>query len=213
MVAVQTDVKPEPAPKPMSTDEALDSLSAGFMSSTAPAQSKKQEKMDHVDGVCASSVSAPVSSTVLKKADAATAPPADKKSKMEKVTDNLELGVTAAAAKTVKSSALPPAVVSPGPPADKKPKMEKAGDDCSLETGLLPDPSKAGLKATGTIVTPKTEEGGSLSMDALSALGDTLPAAAPKPEPPKLKPEDIVSVGKRALDFFITRWLLYLTKE
>ncbi|XP_034021703.1 uncharacterized protein LOC117506321 isoform X4 [Thalassophryne amazonica] len=183
MVAVQTDVKPEPAPKPMSTDEALDSLSAGFMSSTAPAQSKKQEvrvfqplstghkhKMDHVDGVCASSVSAPVSSTVLKKADAATAPPADKKSKMEKVTDNLELGVTAAAA-------------------------------------------KAGLKATGTIVTPKTEEGGSLSMDALSALGDTLPAAAPKPEPPKLKPEDIVSVGKRALDFFITRWLLYLTKE
>ncbi|XP_034021702.1 uncharacterized protein LOC117506321 isoform X3 [Thalassophryne amazonica] len=210
MVAVQTDVKPEPAPKPMSTDEALDSLSAGFMSSTAPAQSKKQEvrvfqplstghkhKMDHVDGVCASSVSAPVSSTVLKKADAATAPPADKKSKMEKVTDNLELGVTAAAAKTVKSSALPPAVVSPGPPADKKPKMEKAGDDCSLETGLLPDPSK----------------GGSLSMDALSALGDTLPAAAPKPEPPKLKPEDIVSVGKRALDFFITRWLLYLTKE
>lgn len=33
-----------------------------------------------------------------------------------------------------------------------------------------------------------------MSLDALSALGDTLPADAPKPESPKLKPKDIVSV-------------------
>lgn len=33
-----------------------------------------------------------------------------------------------------------------------------------------------------------------MSLDALSALDDTLPADAPKPESPKLKPKDIVSV-------------------
>uniref|UniRef100_A0A3Q3B7S8 Calpastatin n=1 Tax=Kryptolebias marmoratus TaxID=37003 RepID=A0A3Q3B7S8_KRYMA len=35
-----------------------------------------------------------------------------------------------------------------------------------------------------------------MSLDALSALGDTLPEDKPKPESPKLKPEDIVPVGK-----------------
>lgn len=35
----------------------------------------------------------------------------------------------------------------------------------------------------------------SMDLDVLSALGDTLPKDEPKPEPPKLKPEDIVSVG------------------
>uniref|UniRef100_A0A3Q0R3T6 Calpastatin n=1 Tax=Amphilophus citrinellus TaxID=61819 RepID=A0A3Q0R3T6_AMPCI len=35
-----------------------------------------------------------------------------------------------------------------------------------------------------------------MNLDALSALGDTLPADVPKPESPKLRPEDIVSEGK-----------------
>lgn len=38
-------------------------------------------------------------------------------------------------------------------------------------------------------------QGGSLSLDALSALGDTLAAPEPKPEPPKVRPGDTVSVG------------------
>lgn len=33
-----------------------------------------------------------------------------------------------------------------------------------------------------------------MSLDALSALGDTLAADEPKPKQPELKPEDIVSV-------------------
>uniref|UniRef100_A0A3Q3GXX8 Calpastatin n=1 Tax=Labrus bergylta TaxID=56723 RepID=A0A3Q3GXX8_9LABR len=35
-----------------------------------------------------------------------------------------------------------------------------------------------------------------MSLDALSALVDTLPVDAPKPELPEVRPEDIVSVGK-----------------
>uniref|UniRef100_A0A3B5LRJ4 Calpastatin n=1 Tax=Xiphophorus couchianus TaxID=32473 RepID=A0A3B5LRJ4_9TELE len=35
-----------------------------------------------------------------------------------------------------------------------------------------------------------------MSLDALSALVDTLPEDKPKPEPPKVRPEDIVSEGK-----------------
>lgn len=33
-----------------------------------------------------------------------------------------------------------------------------------------------------------------MSLDALGALSDTLPKDAPKPEPPKVRPQDIVSV-------------------
>eukprot|EP00064_Thunnus_orientalis_P008972 superscaffoldBa00001105_g8995 len=139
--------------KPLSTDEALDSLSAGFMTSTALAAPTKQEKADVPAGVPHKTV-CPV-------------PPADKKAKMEKVSDDfsLEAGLPSAPPKKV----VPPVAVCPAPPADKKAKMDTK---------------------------PKNNEGDFMSLDALSALGDTLAAPEPKPEPPKLRPEDIVSHDK-----------------
>ncbi|KAK1901727.1 Calpastatin [Dissostichus eleginoides] len=43
---------------------------------------------------------------------------------------------------------------------------------------------------------PKTDKGDSFSLDALGALSDTLPKDLPKPELPKLRPEDIISEDK-----------------
>ncbi|XP_049893055.1 calpastatin isoform X41 [Epinephelus moara] len=160
------DWKPKDVPKPLSTDQALDSLSAGFMSSTGPAAAKQQEKKDNA--VSASSAG-PTN----------FAPPPVKKSqtpaaaKMEKESGDfsLEAGLTSATATATKAAA--PVAVSP--PVDKKPKMEK----------------------TTTVDTkPKTDGGDSMSLDALSALVDTLPEDKPKPKLPELRPEDIVSEDK-----------------
>uniref|UniRef100_A0A665T6M5 Calpastatin n=1 Tax=Echeneis naucrates TaxID=173247 RepID=A0A665T6M5_ECHNA len=178
---VPADAKPKDVPKPLSTDEALDSLSAGFMSSTAPAAPTKQEKKDHEACVSASSAGSanfapPPGKTV------SSAPPADKKAKMEKVSDDfsLEAGLPVAPAQ----KAAPTVAVCPAPPVGKKAKVEKA--DFSLKAGL---DTRADTK-------PQTNVGPSISGDALSALGDLLPADVPKPESPKLRPEDIVSEGK-----------------
>ncbi|XP_036956487.1 calpastatin isoform X8 [Acanthopagrus latus] len=138
--AVPADVKPKDVPKPLSTDEALDSLSAGFMSSTTPAAGMQPEKKGHVDVVSASSAG-----------PANFAPPPVQKSQ------------TSAAA----------------PPADKKARMEKALDNVSQKAGGPSAPSKS-----------------TMPQDALSALVDSLPADTPKAEPPKLRPEDMVSEGK-----------------
>ncbi|XP_071192556.1 calpastatin isoform X6 [Salvelinus alpinus] len=79
-----------------------------------------------------------------------------------------------------------PVTKSPAPPVDKTAKVEKFADDFSLMSGL---DSPLDTK-------PKTDEGGSMSLDALSALGDSLPALEPAPEPPKIRHEDIVTEGK-----------------
>ncbi|XP_067100440.1 calpastatin isoform X8 [Osmerus mordax] len=155
--AGKPDVVKKDIPKPMGTDEALDSLSAGFMTSTPPSQ-KKGEKIESVGAINASTAGfsnfAPPP-PAKKPEESKTAPatksavlPADKKAKVEKKPEE---------------SKPAPATKSAVPPADKKAKFEK--DD-------------------------------SMSLDALSALGDTLAAPEPAPEPAKLRPEDMVSEGK-----------------
>ncbi|KAF3689582.1 Calpastatin Calpain inhibitor Sperm BS-17 component [Channa argus] len=124
--------------KPMTTDQAMDSLLDDFSTPTAPTGPKKQE--DHVDNVSASSAG-PVN----------FAPPPAKKGETTKA-------VT---------------------PADKKAKMENVPYDSSL---------KAGHSASSM--------GDAVSPDPFSALGDLLPKDTPKPEAPKLRPEDIVSEDK-----------------
>ncbi|XP_017278319.1 calpastatin isoform X13 [Kryptolebias marmoratus] len=58
------DVKPKDVPKPMSTDEALEELSFGFSTSTAPSGPKEEKKV---------------------------APPADKKARLEKTSEDFSL--------------------------------------------------------------------------------------------------------------------------
>ncbi|CAN9512445.1 unnamed protein product [Ophioblennius macclurei] len=128
------DWKPQDVPKPLSTDEALDSLSAGFMTSTTPsAPPKSQDNVDNIRAVSAGPTNF-------------AKPPADKKAKMEKGTVNLA-GITATPFKKT-------------PPTEKK-----------IKSPTVP-------------------------LDAVSALSDLLPSDVPKPESPKLRPEDIVSEGK-----------------
>ncbi|XP_029990662.1 calpastatin isoform X13 [Sphaeramia orbicularis] len=136
MPPVPADVKPKDVPKPLSTDEALDSLSAGFITSTGPSAPKKQERRDHAEGVSASCAApsnfAPPPTTSVKKTETPAAPPADKKPKMEKVSDDfsLEAGIPPVSSK----KAAAPVAVSPAPPADKKPKME---GDVSMSSEAL----------------------------------------------------------------------------
>ncbi|XP_049322074.1 calpastatin isoform X4 [Astyanax mexicanus] len=74
-----------------------------------------------------------------------------------------------------------PTSVSPAPPADKKAKVEKPVKDSAKAAPPTSQPSK-----------PKAVEDDPMSLDALSALSDSLPSAKPVLESPKLRPEDIV---------------------
>ncbi|XP_077384970.1 calpastatin isoform X8 [Festucalex cinctus] len=177
MAPLPADAIPKDVPKPLSTDEALESLSAGFMTSTVPTAPKMQEKKDNA--TASSTAPCYVAPPLVKKVDVpapnpsvAVQPPADKKARTEVDSFSLE-------------ALIPPAqfkkTVCVAPPPAEKQKVEKASSDFSLKADLD--------------TRPKTDEGGSMSTGALSALGDMLAAPERKPEP-KLRPEDIVPEKK-----------------
>ncbi|XP_066501338.1 calpastatin isoform X11 [Hoplias malabaricus] len=168
--------KPKEVPKPLTDEDALDSLSAGFVSCAAASAPKTQAQV---------------------------APPASKASALEKtapvggpdkpkdVSKKVESAATAQSihapppSSQKRQEVFVPASVSPAAPADKKAKVEKP----AKETVKAAPPSSHAEK-------PKDNEGDPMSLDALNALEDTLPAAKPPPESPKLRPEDIVDEKK-----------------
>uniref|UniRef100_A0A8C1BCV9 Calpastatin n=1 Tax=Cyprinus carpio carpio TaxID=630221 RepID=A0A8C1BCV9_CYPCA len=137
--------KPKDVPKPISTDEAMDSLSAGFVSSAPPAPKKTDVKTETVGAVDVRSAGI---------SNFAPPPPSQKQT----------------------ATSQPAAVTkSPAPPADKKARIETPAQ-----------PAK-----------PKTDQtDNSMSLDALSALGDTLGAPEPPKKLPELKPGQIVDEKK-----------------
>ncbi|XP_031681453.1 titin isoform X34 [Oncorhynchus kisutch] len=231
--APPVDKKSKVEKKPMSTDEALDSLSFGFTTSMPPIPQKQEKKVEDLAAIDALSAGfsnfAPPPPAPIKKAEEfksapvtkSPAPPVDKKSKVEKFADDFSLmsgldsplatkpktdekvedlaAVDALSAGFSNFTPLPPAPIKkaeefksapvtkcPAPPVDKKANVEKFADDFSLMSGL----------DSPLTTKPKTDGGGSMSLDALSALGDSLPAPDPAPEPPKIRHEDIVTEGK-----------------
>uniref|UniRef100_A0A671MHP1 Calpastatin n=1 Tax=Sinocyclocheilus anshuiensis TaxID=1608454 RepID=A0A671MHP1_9TELE len=130
---------------PISTDEAMDSLSAGFVSSAPAAPKKTDEKTETVGAVDVRSAGI---------SNFAPPPPYQQK----------------------QPSSQPAAgTKSPAPPADKKARIETPAQ-----------PTK-----------PKTDQtDSSMSLDALSALGDTLGAPEPPKKLPELKPGQIVDEKK-----------------
>uniref|UniRef100_A0A9J7ZH15 Calpastatin n=1 Tax=Cyprinus carpio carpio TaxID=630221 RepID=A0A9J7ZH15_CYPCA len=137
--------KPKEVPKPISSDEALDSLSAGFVSSAPPAPKKTDVKTETVGAVDVRSAGI---------SNFAPPPPSQQKQQ-----------ATSQPATVTKS---------PAAPADKKARVETPAQ-----------PAK-----------PKTDEA-DMSLDALSALGDTLGAPEPPKELPELKPGQIVEEKKQ----------------
>ncbi|XP_026052325.1 calpastatin isoform X4 [Carassius auratus] len=136
--------KPKEVPKPISSDEALDSLSAGFVSSAPPAPKKTDVKTETVGAVDVRSAGI---------SNFAPPPPSQKQP----------------------APSQPAAVTkSPAPPADKKSRIETPAQ-----------PAK-----------PKTDDT-DVSLDALSALGDTLGAPEPPKKLPELKPGQIVDEKKQ----------------
>ncbi|XP_037401648.1 calpastatin isoform X20 [Pygocentrus nattereri] len=220
--------KPKEVSKPLTEDDALDSLSAGFVSSAVPSAPKTQAvHAEAAPPAAKAGVPAPAVDPVAPKALQYSGPEVEEEKKVpagvsdkpkevskpltvDEAVDSLSAGfvssavpsapkpetkaesVTAAQSKTAppppaqkRQDVTVPTNVSPAPPADKKARVEKSAND---SVKAAPSSSPAGK--------PKTDEGDPMSLDALSALEDTLPAAKPAPESPKLRPEDIVDEKK-----------------
>ncbi|KAF4077100.1 hypothetical protein AMELA_G00204280 [Ameiurus melas] len=152
--------KPKDVSKSLTLDDAVDSLSAGFVSSTPPGASKPEVKHETVAAVDTRKNYAP-------------APPAQKKQ---------DVSV--------------PSSLSPAPPADKKPKTEKPAKDAVTAAAQDVKPKTEKEKKVSADKPKQDPKADPMSLEALDALSDTLPEAKPVPEPPKLRPDQIVDEKK-----------------
>ncbi|XP_055078027.1 calpastatin isoform X6 [Periophthalmus magnuspinnatus] len=98
MGPVPADTKPAEVPKPMSTDDALDVLSSGFLSQSTP------EKVETIGA--ASTAQTNFAAAPPPKKSESSAPPADKKAKLDVASDSFSLSAAVPAGKP--SAAAPP---------------------------------------------------------------------------------------------------------
>ncbi|KAF5893986.1 calpastatin isoform X21, partial [Clarias magur] len=103
------------------------------------------------------------------------------------------------------ATAAPAVHSAPAPPKAqaKQPQVEDLSALEALESDFVaPAHAKKVCSGAPTVPTPaakstpSTSDQGDMSLDALDALGDTLPEAKAVPESPKLRPEDIISEPK-----------------
>ncbi|KAK1788432.1 hypothetical protein P4O66_016868, partial [Electrophorus voltai] len=182
--------KPAEQPKPLTTDDALDALSAGFGSSGAQRTAKPALKDDNVDAVNVRAIHAPTPPQkkieVSAPASKSPAAPADKKAKVE-MASPLKPDKVATQGPTVAAKTSAPEKKIPARVPDKLAEQPKLAQS----TMTAAPPSSQAVQS-------KTGEGDPMSLDALEALGDLLPDSQPAPETPPPRPGDIVD--ERTLD-------------
>ncbi|XP_026859923.2 calpastatin isoform X3 [Electrophorus electricus] len=182
--------KPAEQPKPLTTDDALDALSAGFGSSGAQRTAKPAMKDDNVDAVNVRAIHAPTPPQkkieVSAPASKSPAAPADKKAKVE----------MASPLKPDKVPTQGPTVAAKTSAPEKK--IPARVPDKLAEQPKLAQSTMTAAPPSSQAVQSKTGEGDPMSLDALEALGDLLPDSQPAPETPPPRPGDIVD--ERTLD-------------
>ncbi|XP_063066993.1 calpastatin isoform X15 [Engraulis encrasicolus] len=191
--------KPEPKPtqKPLSTDAALDSLSAGFMSSAPPAPKKTETKVEDVAAIDALSAGFSNFAPPPPASTKSPAPPADKKAKVDKVSDDFSLmaGLSAPAP-------APAPVLAPAGPKDASISLDALSALEDMLPTAEPVPESPKLRPEDIVTEEKTkkekgvicgERDDTLPPDYRFTEEDLMKYPAPKPEP-SMDPSDALDL-------------------